>query len=334
MTNSELIHNFTNNFTNCTTIEKRNMSVSLYKNKNEFLLYSYNTIIAIRDFKENVYKISNYNYSRTTGRHQSILRSAIHGYNFFYVYDVNNTDLENFKHELMILKDFANKHINAKSADYTNIIYDTLDNLNKMFKYLHTDKRKKDFKELLSILNLYNKEKNFLDILRLLVKLDEKKQEAVKAKKAKLLRVKKKEKSDFICILDNNKHIKFLRDYKKAYTDDDNNLYSKKRLYNSICDDIIKYNLSAKYIDFLSHKDLLKVTKNYNVVTSQGVTITKKEALLLYKLIINKKIKKDDTVLKWICKEINDIFIIVGCHTININDIKETYHILKGCKDV
>ena len=96
MDNHTMIHNFAS-IDDFYTCSKNNLNVSINYNVNTGIvnLYSYNTIIAKRYLLNNTYLVSTYRYSSTTGKHLSILRSALHGYNVIYVNDVNISNKDN-----------------------------------------------------------------------------------------------------------------------------------------------------------------------------------------------------------------------------------------------
>ncbi len=329
MTNYELIHNFTSN--HMETIE--NLNVSLYLSEEYFTLYSYNTAIAKKVIKDNLYIISKCTYSNTTSKHQSILRGATIGYKVIYLEDINQTLDYNIESEIDNLRSLCKKQLRAKKLDYTSTIQNSLKNLNEIVQYFKIDKRKKVYKDLLIILNNYNTnsyETTFNSILSL-DKEETEKLKVAKVKRDKKIKLELKRNYDNF----SNGLLKdLLLKLKDSFTHKDLTLYrSYKDTYNKYSNMIIS-NKWSEFEYFLYHKDLLKVTDNCNIITSQRVTISKKDAIALYLLIINNKLKVGDTVLQWNVRKVTDSYISIGCHTIAISDIKEVYQILKGCKNV
>lgn len=325
MNNQEIIHKFTSNEEDIKTYEYKYNNVSLYQSGNFYNLYSYSTIIAKRDIKKDIYIISSRSYSNTTSKHQSHLSSAVNGYETIYVHDVNNTNSENIEIFIADIKNMCIKQSRARKSDYTIYIDNLKGHLKAFIDYINIDKRSKLYKEAI---HLYNATYDEI-LIRCEVDIEKAKIQAIKAKKAK-----QKLNKDRIKFLNNDDFlINALKEYKEAFIND-KEFYKAKLTYNSICFDIkdliTKQNKLQK--DFLAHKDILRINKKCEVITSQHIRIEKNEAIALYKLVMSKTLKKGDRILSWRFISQNDLSLIVGCHTIAISDIKECYDVLIKCK--
>lgn len=332
MNNSELIHNFTNNSNMLATYSYKNMSVSLYRERDYktkidyYNLYSYSTIIAKRDIEANVYLISTRSCSNTTSKHQNILSGATSGYERIYVNDVNNSNEDNLRKFINNVKDAHKKQSKARTADYTWLIDNSIENMTAFLEYIKIDKRSKLYKECVTLLN-----SSYDEILTMCnVDIEQAKKQALKAK-----RTQQKQNAKLIKDLNNVDFLEnALNEYKQAFVYDEE-FYKAKQEYNFTCNKINQLidKKSDMQKDFLIHKDLLKITDKCNVVTSQHVTISKSDAIKLYKIITNNLLKVGDRVLNWTCRNVTKTSIMVGCHTIAISDIKECYVKLTECRE-
>ena len=162
------------------------------------------------------------------------------------------------------------------------------------------------------------------------VDIEQAKKQALKAK-----RTQQKQNAKLIKDLNNVDFLEnALNEYKQAFVYDEE-FYKAKQEYNFTCNKINQLidKKSDMQKDFLIHKDLLKITDKCNVVTSQHVTISKSDAIKLYKIITNNLLKVGDRVLNWTCRNVTKTSIMVGCHTIAISDIKECYVKLTECRE-
>jgi hypothetical protein len=311
--NEGVCHEFSKGANANCEVYSGSMSLGHINNDNK-CIYSYNTKIGLYDSKKDIFLISTRGYSNTTGKQQSILRSAL--YNYVTVYDINNSHMENIKIFFDELKDYAQKHIRARKRDYISQIEHTLNELKEFLEYLNYDKRSKIYKDFLKLENSENIINDILDINKIQIKRDEKKQKAQqKARK-----------------IAHEKHLKEIKelDYKTLIIDrqkafnNNKDFYKLDSQYKTACQYINHYNLSD-LMHFTYHKDLLKLTDKGNIITSQRVTISRNEGIKLYHSIKNNLLKVGQKVLHFRVEKIHDDFIIIGCHTIAISDINNCF---------
>ena len=338
--NSSVAHEFASNSINLSVYSGTMSLHEVYNTKKENIigLKSYNTFIALRNLTHNYFMISKRTYSNTTSRHQGLIHGAMFS-DILKVYDVNDTLKNNLQYEIDTLKDLALKHMRARKNSYEYYIIKNINNIELILQYKKIDKRSALYKTLQKIISLKN---DFDNLLIYLSNMNE-----LEAKRLKQLQLKKKRelKKNFL-IFKNQYTVNYINDLIKArveafYNIDDNSklYYKLSREYMELQNEVNNWNIRGfktelKDIEFIfNHKDILRITKNCNVVTSQNVTISKNEAIALYLKIVKNKFKSGDTVLKWnFIKQTND-YIEVGCHTMAITDIKAIYNKLVECEE-
>lgn len=304
------------------------------KDDNIIGIKSYNTVIAYRDVTKNVYLLNTRTYSNTTSKHQAYLRRATSSY--IEIYDVNVTNEENLNHFITDLKMYANQQVRAKKREYSEIINITIQNLRDFLEYINLDKRSKLYKECEKIIKI-NKD----DLISYLLNLSaDEKTQADKLKKQRQAKIKRELVKSFKSL--NLEDIKmFIQERETAFFnyDTDYKLFIQLEYkYISLCRKIRALHsakFDVKQYEFvLQNSDLIRLSDNCNLITSQRVIISREDVTGLYFAIIKNEISVGDKILNWRCEVVNDNYIKIGCHTFSIEHIKNVYKIFKGCKNV
>jgi len=315
ISNEGISHEFSRGSECNTDVYSGNMSLRNIENICNYI-YSYSTAIAKYDIKKDTFVISMRTYSNTTSKHQSTLRRALSGYNTVFIYDVNDSNKTSLNNYFDDLKEFSIKQLRARKRDYIANIVDTIVNLKNFINYINLDKRSKEYKRFIKIENSNDKVSTILELNKKEILDNE------KANKARLKTQNEAKKAVIKTLLEKDFKT-FLNDRQIAFNNNDKFLEINRK-YKNYFDNIKRLELKELYY-VLNYKDLLKVTDKENVITSQGVIISNKDAKRLYLAIIGNSINVGDIVLDWYCNEVTEDHIIIGCHTIAIEDIKNCY---------
>jgi len=318
VSNSTLAHSFCNELNFNYKTGNFNFKKS-YNNDNIINLYSYNTIIAIRDLKKGILIISNKYYSVTTSKHRSLVRNASNN-SIIDIYDINESNMNNLNYLLNDVFNIIVKDIRAYKSDYKYSIEAHINNLKKFLNYFKIDKRGKLYKKAITYINMF-KEATLHDFI---------------SKELNIKMVNKK------ALYKKNK-VKFLKEYNSFSFDRLENYffnysYNNKlfldyyKIYNRLLNNAKIYNI-AFYEILKSYKSLIRcsTTEGNVLITNQNIKISFDDAKKLYYAIIYKKIKIGDTVLNYYkALKITDDYITIGCHTFNINHLKKVYNLYLG----
>jgi len=324
-TNNEVAcHNFAKGARADLNIYSNNICIKKSYDGNEIYLYSYNTIIAIYNIKKDIFLVSTQYYSSTTCKHQLHLKRALQGYNTIYMENCNLSNGKILKNFMDNLKDYSIKQLRARKSDYASTITAIIENCNKFLEYCNYDKRKKEYKNFIKV-------KNSNDDKRVGIILELNKKELLKAEKLRKLHLKalKEDRLKETKEMQEINFENFLNDRQKSFEMDDK-FYKIQKRYNDYAYKIKTYNLK-ELEHVLWYKDILKVTQNNNVITSQNVPISKIDFIRLYKAFKAGKLSAGSDVVGYKIRDIKKDYVIIGCHTIALKDIKYIYNkLIKG----
>ena len=300
-------------------------------------LYSYSTPIAIRDIEKNVYLRSTRGYSNTTAKHQNYLWNATRGQNCIDIYDVNQSTHDNIQSFFSAVEFMCDKQTRARKANYHTQILHTLKELNKYAEYIEIDKRSKEYKHIKKLTELSADFEKFSLLISYVLKHNEAQRKANERAIAQKKRELKKVREQFTNDTTLPYIAKLCTDYVHTFMNQEKNkedYYEVRARFTKVQSDCYLYKAHALTAYMAQYKDLLRVTAKCNVITSQRVTMSKKDALLLYRAITQNKLKINDIVLgHYTVKEIHSNYIVIGCHTLSLETIKAVYEQLTACNE-
>lgn len=316
----DIIHLFSNNIDH--DVRSPNMSVEVHRDIS--YLYSYSTVISKYDRINDVYLISTRSYSVTTSRQQSMLNWSIIGSKKIYVYDVNdhfNQNLENFKHEIL---DLLSKHERARQNKiyHEKNILDLVQNMQDLIRYKKVDLRK--YGKYLKINTLEDVTLFYEDQVIKDKKIRDKKSREIKKQRLEDQRLFDEEKNKLRSNMDQveKRLIKINNLLPKLFHNNKNKWY--KSLFNEGVKLVRKYNNYDLFFDTkFKKRDFLRLTKNNNVITSQGVTIPYKEVKRFNAFYQARQIMTGDKIDHYSVNDFNQDqeFIRIGCHIIEFKEL-------------
>lgn len=272
------------------SFSRRSMTTSYEYGK----YYSYSTVIgkiAETITGKTICIISDNNFSMTTTKHIGELRQACpfdvvylpqtQGYNDFNAFDVVRKCIENI--EYYSSSKLTQKANRDRFSSYYIMLQNTLDIVCFEAEFEKTTKTLDDFRELYHSIN--DKEK--------LKEYDKKQAEREAEKQAKL-------KIELENVLNTHSYIDII---KMAYHPNFGN---------------VDKDLKAKLKQYLNPKNELSFVgfDGEYAITTQGIRVSKKEAITLLKLWKNGKLKHGMTIAHYTVLEVMQSYIKIGCHKI------------------
>ena len=322
--NAELIHLFSNGVER--EIYSRNMRVKINNGIKRAYLISYNTIIAIHDKESNTFLLSTESYSVTTSSQQWELKSSIWS-NEIFIPNVNNGREDNIKEIGEEIKAYLKKVERSRKEstreDYISSALSLLSELKKYLIFLKVDKRK---------YNKYLKIEKSLEGIKSFYSVEIKREQKEKEKEKRAYIKREKERKAFrashreklLSTIEERKEklLQYKRIMRGAFHSE------RKKLFRDVSylfrEELRELNNFDIFLEPLlySERDYLRLSEKGNIITSQRVTISKKEALRVIKLYKLSELKRESRIDNFRVREINNDFMTIGCHKIDIKEIE------------